>query len=65
MPWGVYPFNPLYSKCLNTGDGASNPWYKLGTTTIIDNIPNNVWHHFVVTGNGSVNYLYVDGVKYG
>ena len=65
MPWGIYPFNPLYSKCLNTGDSANNPWYKPGTTTAISNIANNVWHHFVVTGNGSVNYLYVDGVKYG
>lgn len=65
MPWGVYPFNPLYSKCLNTGDGTSNPWYKPGTTTAIDNITNSTWHHFVITGNGSANYLYVDGVKYG
>ena len=65
MPWGIYPFNPLYSKCLNTGDSANNPWYKPGTTTAISNITNNVWHHFVVTGNGSVNYLYMDGVKYG
>lgn len=64
MPWRIYPLNPLYKKCLNTGDGSSNPWYKSGTTAI-DNISNNVWHHFVVTGNGSTNYLYVDGVKYG
>lgn len=65
MPWGIQIFNPFYIKCLNTGDGVDNPWYKPGTTTAIDNISNNVWHHFAVTGNGSVNYLYIDGSLYG
>lgn len=65
MPWGIQMFNPFYSKCLNTGDGEDNPWYKPGTTTAIDNLSNSVWHHFAVTGNGSVNYLYIDGSLYG
>lgn len=65
MPWGIQMFNPFYSKCLNTGDGEDNPWYKPGTTTAIDNLSNSIWHHFAVTGNGSVNYLYIDGSLYG
>lgn len=65
MPWGIQMFNPFYNKCLNTGDGTDNPWYKPGTTTAIDDLSNSVWHHFAVTGNGNVNYLYIDGSLYG
>ena len=65
MPWGIQMFNPFYSKCLNTGDGVDNPWYKPGTITTIDDLSNSVWHHFAVTGNGSMNYLYIDGSLYG
>ena len=65
MPWGIQMFNPFYIKCLNTGDGVDNPWYKPGTITAIDDLSNSVWHHFAVTGNGSVNYLYIDGSLYG
>lgn len=65
MMWGIYPFNPLYNLCLNVGDGNENPWYRPGTTTQITAPSNNVWHHFVVTGDGSSNKLYIDGVHYG
>ena len=65
MMWSIYPFNPLYQRCLNFSDGQSNPWYIPGTTTRITTPTNNVWHHFVVTGDGTTNKLYVDGVHYG
>ena len=67
MYWGFVNGNRLnyYSGYYwNTGDGSNNPFYSSGTTTITR--PSiNVWHHYVVTGNGSATKLYVDGNLYG
>lgn len=67
MYWGFSNGNRLnyYSGYYwNTGDGSNNPFYSSGTTTITR--PSvNVWHHYVVTGNGSATKLYVDGTLYG
>lgn len=49
----------------NTGDGNSNPIYKPNTTTTITAPSLNVWHHYVMTGDGSVCKLYIDGEFYG
>lgn len=49
----------------NTGDGSSNPIYTPGTTTTITAPSVNVWHHYVMTGDGTTCKLYVDGVLYG
>ena len=42
----------------NTGDGGSNPFGSITSASIAD----GNWHHFVVTSNGSVVKLYIDGV---
>lgn len=47
----------------NTGDGSQNPYQKNGA--IISTPSVNVWHHFVMVGDGTSNKLYVDGVLYG
>lgn len=49
----------------NTDDGRSNPIYKPNTTTTITAPSLNVWHHYVMTGDGSVCKLYIDGEFYG
>lgn len=41
---------------LNTGDGANNPF-----GTVKPSVYRNAWHHFVITGDGSVSKLYIDG----
>lgn len=65
MFWG---FNNMMNWCdgryWNQGDGGSNPFYSSGTTTITPP-STNTWHHYVITGDGSVTKLYVDGVLYG
>ena len=45
----------------NTGDSGENPFQKNGTNISPSLINNNIWHHIVVTGNGSTNILYIDG----
>lgn len=49
----------------NTGDSTSDPFYIPDTTTIITAPSTNEWHHFVMTGNGTLSLLYVDGQLYG
>ena len=68
MYWGFSNGNRLNyydGKYCNTGDGGSNPYYKPNTTTTIDVPSVNVWHHFVMVGDGSTNKLYMDGALYG
>jgi hypothetical protein len=62
MMWGFSNGNRLNlymaSKfCWNTGDGTSNS-FNISTSTYAD----DNWHHFVVTGDGSVTKLYIDGL---
>ncbi len=65
MFWGFNNMMNWYDgKYWNQGDGGNNPFYSSGTTTITP--PSiNTWHHYVITGDGSVTKLYVDGVLYG
>lgn len=69
MQWGFSDgirFNGIYNGNLwNTGDGSNNPIYKPNTTTQITVPSINVWHHYVMTGDGTTNKLYVDGELYG
>lgn len=69
MFWGFSDgirLNGMYSGTLwNTGDGSSNPIYKPGTTTTITAPSVNVWHHYVMTGDGNACKLYLDGELYG
>ena len=68
MPWcsangnRLNFYNGLY---WNTYNGASNPIRKPGTTTIITTPSANVWHHFVMTGDGTTCKFYMDGELYG
>lgn len=68
MFWGFGDGNRLNLYCgwlCNTGDGESNPFYTPGTTTNV-NIPSvNVWHHYVMTGDGTTVKYYLDGALYG
>ena len=65
MFWGFSDgirLNGMYLGNLwNTGDGSSNPLYQIGTTTQVTGPNVNVWHHYVMTGNGSKCYVYLDG----
>jgi len=69
MFWGFSDgvrLNGMYQGTLwNTGDGSNNPIYKPNTTTTITAPSVKVWHHYVMTGDGSVCKLYVDGELYG
>lgn len=69
MFWGFSDgirLNGMYAGTLwNTGDSSSNPIYVPGTTTTITAPSVNVWHHYVMTGDGTTCKLYVDGVLYG
>ena len=69
MMWGFADgnrLNGIYNGNLwNTGDGSNNPIFTPGTTTQIIQPSINEWHHYVMTGNGFNNYLYVDGELYG
>ena len=70
MPWGfkngnrlnLYHINPI---CLNTGDGAQNPFKNSNNETINPSTLLNQWHHITITGNGLVNQLYIDGQLFG
>lgn len=69
MFWGFsngVRLNGMYAGTLwNTGDSSSNPIYNPGTTTTITAPSLNVWHHYVMTGDGTSCKLYLDGVLYG
>lgn len=69
MHWGFADgvrLNGMYTGHLwNTGDGSSNPLYKPGTTTQVSNPSVNIWHHWVMTGDGSKCRVYQDGVLWG
>jgi len=66
MAWGFQNgirLNGLYNGNLwNTGDSSNNPLYKPGTTTQVSAPTANVWHHFVMTGDGTTCKVYQDGV---
>lgn len=51
--------------CWNTGDSAQNPFQSGGTNIALSKYNNNQWHHYAITGNGSVTKLYIDGVAVG
>ena len=58
--------NGIYNGNLwNTGDSSNNPLYKPGTTTQVSIPSVNVWHHFVMVGNGSQCLVYQDGELWG
>lgn len=65
MFWGFSDgirLNGMYLGNLwNTGDSSNNPLYKIGTTTQVTVPSVNVWHHYVMTGNGTKCYVYLDG----
>ena len=69
MHWGFangIRLNGMYTgKLWNTGDSSNNPIYQPGTTTQITVPSANIWHHFVMTGDGTSCKLYVDGKHYG
>lgn len=65
MFWGFSDgirLNGMYIGTLwDTGDASNNPLYKIGTTTQVTAPSVNVWHHYVMTGNGTKCYVYLDG----
>ena len=65
MFWGFSDgvrLNGMYMGNLwNTGDSSNNPLYNIGTTTQVSVPSINTWHHFVMTGNGTKCYVYLDG----
>ena len=69
MFWGFsngIRLNGMYLGNLwNTGDSSNNPIYKIGTTTQVTVPSTNVWHHYVMTGNGTKCYVYLDGELWG
>ena len=69
MMWGFSNgnrFNGIYNGNLwNTGDGSSNPLYQPGTTTQVSAPTTNVWHHFVMVGDGTTCKVYKDGKLWG
>lgn len=69
MMWGFSDgcrLNGIYNGNLwNTGDSSNNPLYKPGTTTQVSIPSVNVWHHFVMVGNGSQCLVYQDGELWG
>ena len=44
----------------NTGDSGNNPFTVSASAYADGN-----WHHFAITGNGSTNILYIDGIQRG
>ena len=69
MPWGFGDgnrVNPYHSGTLlwNTGDGSANP-FKDGSTTINPTELKDGWHHLAITGDGTENRVYIDGVYRG
>ena len=66
MHWGFSDgirLNGMYTGRLwNTGDSSNNPLYNPGTTTQVTAPTVNVWHHWVMTGDGTTCKVYKDGV---
>ena len=66
MHWGFADgirLNGMYTGRLwNTGDSSNNPLYNPGTTTQVTAPTVNVWHHWVMTGDGTTCKVYQDGV---
>lgn len=67
MMWGFTNgnarLNGIYKGSFwNTGDGGANPLYEPGTTTQVSVPTSNVWHHFVMVGDGSTCLVYKDGL---
>lgn len=69
MMWGFSDgqrLNGIFNGNLwNTGDGANNPLYVPGTTTQVTVPTTKVWHHWVMTGDGTTCKVYQDGVLWG
>lgn len=69
MMWGFsngVRLNGIFSgNFWNTADGSNNPIYNPNTTTQVTAPTTNVWHHFVMTGNGTKCYVYKDGELWG
>lgn len=65
MFWGFSDgvrLNGMYLGTLwNTGDASKNPLYNIGTTTQVTAPSTGVWHHYVMTGDGTKCYVYLDG----
>ncbi len=65
MHWGFADgirLNGMYTgKLWNTADSTQNPLYNPGTTTQVTVPTVNVWHHWVMTGNGTKCLVYQDG----
>lgn len=65
MHWGFSDgvrLNGMYTGHLwNTGDSSQNPLYNPGTTTQVTDPTINVWHHWVMTGDGTKCRVYQDG----
>lgn len=65
MHWGFsngIRLNGMYQGVLwNTGDSANNPLYEPGTTTQVTAPSTGTWHYYVMTGNGTKCYVYLDG----
>lgn len=49
----------------NTSDGNSNPFQDDSGVTVASTPYKGTIHHFAITGDGTQNLLYVDGVKIG
>ena len=69
MQWGFSDgirLNGIFNGNLwNTGDSANNPLYIPGTTTQVIVPTTNIWHHFVMTGDGTTCKVYKDGELWG
>lgn len=69
MFWGFSDgvrLNGLFKGNLwNTGDSGNNPLYKPGTTTQVTSPSLNIWHHYVMIGNGTNCIVYLDGELWG
>lgn len=70
MAWGFEDGNRLnlYPSSWfnwNTGNGADNPFRDSNGNNLSFTSWNGGWHHYAITGNGSVTTLYIDGVARG
>jgi len=52
-------------KLWNTGDSSNNPLYIPNTTTQVTVPTTSVWHHWVMTGDGTTCRVYQDGELWG
>lgn len=69
MMWGFADgirLNGFHAGTLwNTGDSGNNPLYQPDTTTQVTAPTGNIWHHFVMTGDGTTCKAYMDGQLWG